>query len=187
MRSAEEKGRPLQGGRRHKSHLHFWGILCVIGVAAILRLIPHPPNFSPLAAMALFGGAYLIRPSHAVLITMGALFLSDIFLGFHETMLAVYAAFGLTALLGFWTKPQGSILKLGAITLSSSVMFFAITNFAVWLQNGMYERTWSGLTKCYIAALPFFQNSIMGDFFYVAVFFGAWAYAEKAIPESRTA
>jgi hypothetical protein len=171
------------------------GLVAVILIAASLRLVPHAPNFSPIAAMALFGGAYLSRKSLAFFAPLAAMFLSDCVLGFHDQVVAVYASFALVTMIGFVlagkASAQGRVKPsawgIGLSSAAGSVVFFAITNFTVWFGSGMYERSAQGLLNCYVAALPFLQNSLVGDALFAAVMFGAWAVVEKAIPSLQEA
>lgn len=165
----------------------FWAALAVVVMACVLRLIPHPPNFSPIGAMALFGGAYLVFPALRVVLPVLVLFLSDVVLGFHDQMVAVYASVILVSFLGIGLGENATAKRVMARSLLGSVLFFVITNFAVWLQSGFYPRTLSGLAECYWLALPFFQNSVAGDLVYTALFFGGWALARRWIPVLRTA
>lgn len=166
------------------------GIVLFILVAAALRLIPHPPNFSPIMSMALFGGAYLGRRSFAMLIPLAAMLISDLFLGFHEMMPAVYISVALFALVGFasssWLKEKAP-LRLAGMSVVGSLLFFVVTNAAVWLQSGMYEKSMTGLVTCFVAAIPFYWNAVAGDLFYTAVLFGGFVLAEKALPQLREA
>ena len=171
--------------------LGFAVVIAFILIGAALRLVPHPFNFSPIGAMALFGGAYggIIggRKSLSVLIPLAALALSDLVLGFHSTMPAVYGAFVLVTCLGLVLGPKASALKIGGMAFASAVLFFAITNFAVWAQSGMYARTFAGLVECYTLALPFFQNTLAGDLCFSAVLFGGYTLLTKAAPQLQVA
>jgi hypothetical protein len=165
----------------------FWGALVVVLIAAVLRLVPHPPNFSPIAAMALFGGVYLSRKGWALALPLAAMIVSDFFLGFHDQMPAVYGAFVLVTLIGFALRAHPTAGRITLASVFGSVVFFLITNFAVWAKSGMYEKSALGLSECFVAALPFFQNSLAGDLFYTAVLFGSWALAARSIPQLREA
>ena len=145
----------------------------IILFAVILRIIPHAPNFAPIAAMALFGGAYLDK-KYALIVPLLAMFISDIFLGFHSTMPFVYGSFLLTGLIGMWLKRHLTIANIFLSTLLSSIFFFVITNFGVWLVGGIYEKTFEGLKQAYIYAIPFFRNTVAGDLFYTGLFFGSY-------------
>ena len=144
--------------------------LAIIAIGAAARLLPHPPNMTPLTAMALFGGATL-APGSALLVPLGALALSDLLLGWHPTLPFVYACFLATAGIGLLVKNRGPRFIAGAC-LASSVLFFVVTNFGVWLLSGMYARDGAGLLACYTAAVPFFRNALLGDACYTVLLFG---------------
>tara|TARA_B110000046_G_scaffold114339_1_gene121584 strand:- start:17 stop:466 length:450 start_codon:yes stop_codon:yes gene_type:complete len=131
-------------------------------IAVLCRLLPHLPNFSPITAIALFGGLYFSNKTMAYLVPLFIMALSDLFLGFHSISVVVYAAFLVVSFIGTQTK-KPSVFTI----LLSSISFFIITNFGVWLIG--YPKTWTGLVECYTLALPFFRNSLLGDFFYSGV------------------
>ena len=162
-------------------------LLGAILSAAALRLIPHPPNFSPIDAMALFSAAYLGRRSFAFLAPLGALFVSDLILGFYPGMWVQYVTVALVVLLGRIALQRVEPVRIGVAALASSILFFAMTNFGVWLLSGMYPKTLVGLEACYIAAIPFFQNTLAGDLFYSVLLFGGFAVLERLIPALRLA
>jgi len=167
------------------NHTRLVVLLSAILAAAALRLVPHPPNFTPIAAMALFGGAYLPRRSLAFVAPLAALLLSDLILGFYHGMAFVYATTALVVLIGWWLSSRRTPLRIGAAALVSSAVFFVVTNFGMWLFSGFYPLTPAGLAACYVAAIPFFQNTIAGDLFYAAVLFGGFALLERAVPALR--
>jgi len=173
-------------------------IISIIVAGAFFRFIPHWPNFTPIAAMALFGGAYLGRKHLAFLIPFGAMFLSDLVLGLHKDMWAVYLAFGMTVMIGTWIRSNVKYTSLLAASIASSVIFFLLTNFGSWLASPFYAQTPAGLMQCYIAGLAFFNNGslglsfflneIAGSLFYSGLFFGAYALARQWFPKlSRAA
>ena len=141
----------------------------LILVAALLRLVPHLPNFTPIGAMALFGGMYLEK-KYAFVLPLVALFLSDLILGFHATMPFVYGSFILSGIIGMWIKKNRTGRRTVFGILLSSVLFFLITNFGVWLASGLYERSPQGLIEAFVMALPFFRNTIFGDLLYTTAF-----------------
>ena len=160
-------------------------ILSAILVAATMRLLPHPPNFSPIAAMALFSGAYLDRRALGFIAPLGALFLSDIFLGFYSQMWIVYGSVALIVCLGWLLAHHRSAARIGMSAVAGSVLFYLVTNFGVWAFSELYPKTLAGLAACYVAAIPFFQNSLAGDLFFTIVLFGGFAVAERLIPLIR--
>lgn len=147
--------------------------LLIILFALILRLLPHPPNVAPIAAMALFGGAYLNR-RYALLVPLVAMFVSDSLIGFHDTMPFVYGSFLLTGAIGISLAKRRTLINVFAAALTSSVLFYIITNFGVWFVGGLYPKTFSGLVTAYFYAIPFFRNTIAGDLFYTGLFFGSY-------------
>jgi hypothetical protein len=161
-------------------------LLTAIFAAAALRLVPHPPNFSPIAAMALFAGAYMPRKLLAFVAPFGALILSDIALGgFYPGMNFVYLSFALTVLIGWAVASRKTPLIIGGAAMAGSILFFILTNFGMWLFSGIYPVTQAGLIACYVAAIPFFQNTLAGDLFYTALLFGGFALAERMLPAIR--
>ena len=158
-------------------------LTAMILAAALSRLIPHPPNFAPIGAMALFGGACLADRRLALLLPLMALFLSDLVLGLHVLIPVVYGSFALTVLLGRWLRSHRTLVTTAAATLAGSVQFFIVTNFACWLL--WYPHTMEGLTACYVAAIPFFQNTVMGDAAFATALFGGLALTEWRFPILR--
>ncbi|MCB0422473.1 MAG: hypothetical protein KDD61_15845 [Bdellovibrionales bacterium] len=163
--------------------------LVILGVAS--RWLPHPPNVSPVMAIALLSGVYFSGKKGAVLLPLVALFISDLVLGFHSTIWAVYLAMAVVV----WgagqlsSKSQSSPgwLNVTLMGLGASVWFFLLTNFAVWAQTGMYPHTVDGLVACYVAAIPFFQNSLMGNAVYIFILFGSYELIRRHLPQAATA
>jgi hypothetical protein len=171
-------------------------VIGLVVVAAASRLIPHPPNFTPVAAIALFGAAHLPSKWLAFVLPSIAMFLSDLGLeavtrldvaggwmaggsGFYRDMWFVYAAVLLIAALGLLLRSEPTVWSIGAAVLASSVLFFLLTNFGVWLMWDMYPKSWEGLGQCYVAAIPFFHWTLLGDAFYATVLFGSFALARR--------
>jgi len=141
-------------------------------IAILFRLFPHLPNFTPVTAIALFGGLYFSNQKMAYLVPLFIMALSDVFLGFHAISLFVYAAFLLISFIGTQTKkPSVHTILLGSLS------FFIVTNFGVWLIG--YPKTWAGFIECYTLALPFFRNSILGDFFYSGIMIFGFKFVGK--------
>jgi uncharacterized protein DUF6580 len=167
------------------NHFRLVALLSAIVAAAALRLMPHPPNFSPIDAMALFSGAYLSRRAIAFVAPLAALLLSDLVLGFYSGMATVYATVALIVVIGWWVAPRRTPSSIAAAAIASSVVFFAITNLGMWLFSGFYPLTFAGLGACFVAAVPFFQNTVAGDLFYAALLFGGFRLAELMVPRLR--
>lgn len=164
-------------------------ITSAIFIVAASRLFPHLPNFTPLAAMALFGGIYLSDKRLAFIVPLLALFISDAALqlifgsefGFHNTMIYVYIGFILTSLIGILVKRNVSVLSVAAGSMISSIIFFIVTNFGVWAAGG-YQMGLTGLETTYLLGIPFFAPTILGDLFFNGILFGAFYLAQIKFP-----
>jgi hypothetical protein len=149
-------------------------LLPVIGIAS--RMLPHLPNATAVSALALFSGAKL-GFRKAFFITLVSMLASDVFLGLHTTMWATYGALFITIILGNILLKKQNTIKVAGVTFLSSVIFYLLTNFAVWFSpQFMYPKTISGLYECYIFGLPFFRNSLLGDLMYSGIFFGGYEF-----------
>ena len=167
------------------NHARMAAILTAIFIAAAMRLIPHPPNFSPIGAMALFGGAYFGRRALAFAAPLGALLLSDAIIGFHSGMPYVYGGVALAVMIGWAVTKRMTAWTIAGAAIASSVLFFAVTNFGTWATGELYPPTLAGLAACFVAAIPFFQNTLAGDLFFSALLFGGFALLEQWLPSVR--
>lgn len=167
----------------------------MVAAAAVMRIVPHPYNFTPIGAMALFGGAQFTRKRWAFAVPLVAMLLSDCVLqlttprGFHSTMVVVYGTFALIVGLGMLLQGRVRPLPVLSASLAASVLFFLTTNFAAWVADPQYPKTIAGLAMCYAAGLPFFShghsfflNTVAGDLFYSTLLFGGLALAEWKVP-----
>lgn len=154
----------------------------IVVTVAMFRLLPHPPNVSPIAAIALFGGAYFSDKRLAFMVPLLALFLSDLLIGLHDTMIFVYAGFALTVVIGFWVRQHKSNTRILAATVSSTLLFFMITNFGAWLSHSMYPMTAEGLLQAYVAGVPFLHYSLLGNTVFTALLFGGYAFLQRSYP-----
>jgi hypothetical protein len=163
----------------------------IVVMAALARLVPHPPNVTPIAAIALFGGACFADRKLAYALPLAAMLLSDLILACTRYSLSsmlviqpvVYACFVATTALGKLIKDRHSVWQVGMATLAGSVLFFVVIDFAVWAGDAghLYPRNASGLAACYVAAIPFLRNSVLGDAAFTAVLFGGLALVEKRV------
>ncbi|MBX3436323.1 MAG: hypothetical protein KF861_02450 [Planctomycetaceae bacterium] len=169
-----------------------WFLGGLIVVSAAVRLVPHPPNVTPAAALALLAGAMLGSRAAAVAVPFAALLLSDLAIGLfhrsdfalHRSQIFVYGAFALIALLGrSLQNHRRRPLRIAAASLAASALFFAVTNFGVWLLGDMYGRTPAELVRCYVQAIPFFGNTVVGDLAFSMLFFGGLAFFESLVEE----
>lgn len=155
----------------------------LVAVAVLSRLIPHPPNFAAVGAVGLFAGASLGNRWLSLLIPILAMLISDMAIGWHWMCFVVYASMALYVVGGWWAGHQINPGRLLAASLAGSVGFFIVTNFACWVT--MYEHSWSGFIKCYVAAIPFFQNTLASDVVYGASLFAVLKLAELKVPSLR--
>ncbi len=180
--------------KTEKTNMRFGVLVLMILMAALSRLLPHPPNFAPIGAMALFGAAYFSNRIIAIVLPLIALWLSDLvlmnvvyahlgdgFVFFYSGFYWIYGSFILITLLGFLTLKKVKVGNILGASLAASILFFITSNFSVFLGN-MYPNTLDGLITCYIAAIPFFGNTLSGDLFYSGVLFGAFELAKRQFP-----
>ncbi len=140
--------------------------LAIILLLALSRLIPHPPNFTPILGMAVFSGAIINHKLFAYIIPLAAMLLSDLYLGFHASMPIIYFSLAVCVLIGTFIEARVSILN-SFLSISLGVLaFFLITNFMVWYGSGIYESSISGLMTCYFMGLPFVQNTFISSILY---------------------
>ncbi|OGY88922.1 MAG: hypothetical protein A2927_00060 [Candidatus Komeilibacteria bacterium RIFCSPLOWO2_01_FULL_45_10] len=144
-------------------------------ISVIIRLVPHPANFAPIGALALFAGVYLPK-KWSLILPITLMLISDIFVGFYDPrlMAVVYSCFLLTAVIGWSVKKNKNILTILTASLGMSVFFFLATNLAVWAFSEWYPHNFGGLMLSYYLAVPFFRNTLFGDLFFTAVFFGVY-------------
>lgn len=165
-------------------------LISIVSALALYRVLPHPANFTPVMALALFAGARFDDKRTAFLLPLLAMLLSDLIIGFHVTMLFVYGGMALAVVLGMAIRQRRGFITVALAALAGSIAFFVITNFGAWLYSPeLYSRDWAGLTAAYIAAIPFYQNSLLSDALFTTLLFGAWALAERTFPQlvdSRT-
>lgn len=171
-------------------------MVAILVSAIVMRLVPHVPNFAPVTAAALFAAAYLPK-RYALILPLIGVAIGDYLLLYvnpfgnpvfdfsqvqpvsalvNDTTAFVWGSFMISGLLGLLLRKKQNALRVGAISMIASLQFFIITNFAVWAA-GAYARDLSGLAASYAAGLPFLRWTILGDLFYVASFFGLYAFA----------
>jgi len=171
-------------------------LAALIVVAALSRLLPHPPNFSPVEAIGLFGGAYFASRAWAVVVPLLAMLLSDVALAtlnggayaswFGNGGIAlVYLAVALCAVLGFGLRGKVGGARVLGYAVLGSVLFFAISNFGAWLFEPMYPKTAAGLLAAYVAGVPFFQSTVLGTMAYSALLFGGFSLLRARLPQLR--
>lgn len=148
--------------------------LVIVVLAAIARIIPHAPNFAPIAGLAIFTG-YHFKNRYTWAVPIAAMVVSDFIIGFHSTVPFVYASFIVMSLIGTYMKSKNAS-SLILVSMVSSVLFFLVTNFGVWAVGSIYVKNMSGLLQSYTIGLPFFRNTVLGDLFYTFSFFYGFEY-----------
>ena len=165
--------------------------LLLIGLAASSRLLPHPPNFTAIGAMAIFGGAVFSSSKMKYLLTFGALIISDLVLNntiyssgsfsfYYSGMIWVYGSFGLLIFLGSRISQVSTKSVIGSSVLGA-FLFFLLTNFGYWYSGILYPKTFAGLITCYEAAIPFFGNTLVSTILFSSILFGSLFFAEKKV------
>lgn len=150
-------------------HPSWQWLAAIILFLAFSRLIPHPPNFTPVGAIALLAGAFSKDIRLALLIPFIAMLFSDAVIGFHSSMFFVYAAVALIVIGSHYWLKKLSFLSLSVAAFISALVFFTITNFGAWLSHDMYAHTLSGLSQAYIAGIPFFKNTLLSNILFTVV------------------
>ena len=171
--------------QKHKLNMSFnylviLAVLIVLGVSG--RLLPHPPNFTPMAAIALFAGFIFLKRYMAVIAVVVTMLLTDYFaFGYlsaewfaSKSMWVVYLALLFPVVFKNFLQKKLGLFRVAGAALASSTVFFIATNFAVWAFSPMYEKTLEGLVLCYTMAIPFFQNTVAGDLIWSGVIFGTY-------------
>lgn len=162
-------------------------VLGLIAAAVFSRLLPHPPGFVAVGAVALFSGACLADRRAAFFVPLAAMFLSDLVIGLHSGMPLVYACFAVIVCMGMLLRGRRTPLAIGGMAVGAALFFHLVTNFAVWAFGSRYPHTLEGLMACYVAAIPFFERSVAGNLVYCALLFGALYVAERKFAPLREA
>ena len=152
--------------------------LIILGVAC--RVLPHPENVTPTAALALFAGVTL-SPALAFTVPLAIMIASDVFIGFHSLLWLVWPTFALVTWIGQRLRGQDGALPILLASFGSSLLFFVVTNLGVFFVDKLYPHSWAGLAECFTMALPFFRNSLLGDLAYTAAAFTLFGLALRRL------
>ena len=153
--------------------------ISLILILAFARLIPHPPNFTPIIAVAIVSGYFFKNINLSLLTLLVAMLISDLFIGFYENMIFVYISLLLITLVFHKINKKINFKNLFIYGFAGSLIFFLVSNFGVWALGSLgvndlsYEKSLTGLIECYILAIPFFGNTFLSTiiFAYPAIFF----------------
>jgi len=159
----------------------------LVGLGVATRVLPHEPNVTAVVAISLFAGFFMRRASFAIGVPLVSMLISDVVLGAYDyrTMALVYASLLAPIFYRAVLKKRLSLSTVGAGVLGSSTLFFVVTNFAVWLFSGMYSHDLAGLGECYVAAIPFFRNGLLGDLAWTAGLFGTYSLVTRGMKYFR--
>lgn len=160
----------------NRSYVSLGIAVSLILLAVSLRVLPHPANFAPVAAVAIFGGAMLPR-RFAVAVPLAAMMVSDLIIGLHDLIPITWGCYALIALASSLWMKKSSLARGLSLTLGGSVFFFVTTNLGVWWTSGMYAHTLEGFTRCFVLAIPFFRATLLSDLLYTGALFGLYALA----------
>jgi hypothetical protein len=158
-----------------------FGLLTIVAIVFLSRFLPHPPNMTAVGALAIFSGFFIRPRTMALVFPLGVMLFTDFVIGFHNTMVFTYSAWALLALaisLGF---KKFSWSGMAVSSVGAALWFFVVSNFGVWFVGGLYPKTGFGLVECFVAALPFFGNELLGNLVFSAALFGIWNFAEKKV------
>ena len=148
---------------------NFYLPAAIILTLAFSRIIPHPWNFTPILSAGIFLGFYFRQIFLGIFIVIFSMFLGDLYFGFHNTMIFTYLGLIISVLVGSFIKNL-YLSKILVGSILSSVSFFLITNFGVWISSNMYSKNFEGLLEAYILGLPFFHNTLLSTIFYLIFF-----------------
>lgn len=181
---------------KNKTDLHFSLITLMILLTAFSRIIPHPSDFAPIGAMALFGSAYFGKRYIAIILPIITMWISDLvinnyiysgyfehFVWFYQGCYWTYGSFALIALAGKALIKKVNVRNVIVGSLSASLIFFLVSNFGAWISTDMYEYSPRGLTTCFLAGIPFLKNTLAGDLVYSGLMFGLFEIAKNRLPK----
>ncbi len=167
---------------KNQNTLSIVTIASLILVGAFSRVLPHPPNFTAVGAIALFAGMHLRDKRLSFLIPIACMVITDLIIGFGFDPY-VYVSFAIIVALGILIQNNKKLFPILATSIAGSILFFMITNFSVFIGSNMYPQNFQGLIACYVAGIPFSYNNLLADLFYNSVFFFAWIMASKKYPQ----
>ena len=156
-------------------------LLVLLGV--VTRVVPHPPNFTPILSIALLSGLYF-KNRFSIIIPISIMLFSDIFIGSHLTTPWVYSSILIIYLFGQAALKNNSFKNVIIASIGSSLVFFLLTNFGVWVVG--YPHTISGFTACFVAAIPFYKNTLFSVLLYSTLIHGGYLYLIRQYSYQKT-
>jgi len=153
---------------------------CILVLGVLSRVLLHIPNFTPVIAIALFSGVYFEK-KQAIILPLILFALSDLIIGFHNTMFFTWGSMLLIVSIGFWLRQHKNVSMIFAASVGSAILFFLVSNLGVWMTGELYSRTLAGLTECFVMAVPFFKTTLLSTLIYTAIFFGSYEWIGSRI------
>jgi hypothetical protein len=147
--------------------------ILILSFGILSRIVIHTPNFTPVLSLALFGGMYL-KGRQGLWIPLVLMAVSDIVIGFHDSMVFTWGSILVISAIGLWLKNHKSLLNVIMASVGSSILFFLVSNFGAFLS--LYPHTLTGLAECYIAAIPFYSSTLISTVGYSVVLFSLWEF-----------
>lgn len=173
-------------------------LLTIIVLAACSRLLPHPANFSPIAAMALFGAAHFNKKWLALLIPITATWLSDLYINnviyhhyytqftwFYDGCQWTYSSYLLIGVMAIFVLNKINTTRIVIASISASAIFFLVSNIGCWINSNDYEQSFYGLLNAYAAGMYYLKGTLLGDTFYSLMMFGLYALAQYQFPQLK--
>ena len=159
--------------------------ISIVLILIFSRLIPHPPNFTPVIAVAVLSNYFFKNIYMSLSVLFISLFLSDLMIGLYKNMLFVYFSIFVVSIIFFIYLRFVNYKNLLFASFLGSLIFFFISNFGVWLLGNLYEKNLDGLLECYFLAIPFFKNTILSTIFYTFLTFFCLNFLKKRIELSN--
>ena len=146
------------------------GIIFITLILVLSRIIPHPPNFTPILAGIIFLPFIKKDLAFSIIAPLAAMLISDLIIGMHSLMLWTYAPIIFLSCLTYYFN-QDSILRIGTLAVVSPMVFFLVSNFGVWISGSSYTKDMPGLIECYFNAIPFYASSAISCFLFTVLFY----------------
>ena len=159
-------------------------VLAIFALGVFARFLPHAPNFTPVLALALFGGVYLKR-SQALFLPLALMMVTDLFIGLHPVIPFTWGSLLLISCIGVWVRSSHSMWRVATGSVVSALLFFVVTNFGCWL--AYYPQTWEGFVSCYVLAVPFFRGTLVSTLLYTVILFGGYEFLAAQVRKTRLA
>jgi hypothetical protein len=153
----------------YKNIEHYILPITLIFVLSLSRLIPHPPNFTPIITVAIISGYFFKNVYLSAMVLIISMLIGDLFIGFYTNMIFVYISLLFITIIFFKAVKKMNSKNLIIFAFLGSLVFFLISNFGVWIFANMYEKNLNGLMQCYLMAIPFFKNTLFSSIIFTYI------------------